>query len=85
LVGNNKIVRIKKEMNGINEELFKESETDITDLNHLIYTAATVTMENVTKPGKTVKSRRNKNSWKIRTQRQIATGEKSYPYLLNQV
>jgi hypothetical protein len=36
-----------------------ENETDITDLNHLIYAAATVITEKVTKPGKTVKSRRN--------------------------
>jgi hypothetical protein len=33
----------------------KENETDVTDLNHLIYAAATVIMEKVTKPGKTVK------------------------------
>jgi hypothetical protein len=72
-------------MNGIIEELLKENEIEITDINHLIYAAATVITEKVTKPGKTVKSRRNKNSWKIRIQRQKATGEKSYPYLLNQV
>jgi hypothetical protein len=53
-------------MTGIIEELLKEYETDITDLNHSIYAAATVITEEVTKPGKTVKSRRNKNSWKIR-------------------
>jgi hypothetical protein len=72
-------------MNGIIEELLKENETDITDINHLIYAAATVITEKVTKPGKTVKSRRNKNSCKIRIQRQISNWRKSYPYLLNQV
>jgi hypothetical protein len=44
-------------MNGIIEELLRENETDITDLNHLMYAAATVIMEKVTKPGKMVKSR----------------------------
>jgi hypothetical protein len=63
-------------MSGIIEELLKENETDITDLNHLIYAASTVIMEKVTKPGKTVKSRRNKNSWKIRIQRQISNWRK---------
>jgi hypothetical protein len=57
LVENNQIIWLKKVMNGITEELLKENETDITDLNHLIYAAATVIMEKVTKPGKTVKSR----------------------------
>jgi hypothetical protein len=62
LVENNKIVRVKKEMNGITEETLKENETAITDPNHLIYAAVTFITEKVTKPGKTVKSRRNKNS-----------------------
>jgi hypothetical protein len=60
LVENNKIIWIKTEMNGMIEELLKENETGITDINHLIYAAATVSMEKVTKPGKTVKIRRNK-------------------------
>jgi hypothetical protein len=81
LVENNKIIRLKKEMNGIIEELMKENETDITDLNHLIYAAATVIMEKVTKPGKTVKSRRNKNSWKIRIKRQISNWRKELSIL----
>jgi hypothetical protein len=49
-------------MNGIIEEVLKENETDITDINHLKYAAATVIAEKVAKPGNTVKSRRNKNS-----------------------
>jgi hypothetical protein len=44
----------------------KENEIEITDINHLIYAAATVITEKVTKLGKTIKSRRNKNFWKIR-------------------
>jgi chorismate mutase len=65
LVENNKVVSIKKEMNGIIEEILKENETDITDLNHLIFAAASVIMEEVTKPGKAVKSRRNKTPGRL--------------------
>jgi hypothetical protein len=57
LVENNKIIRLKKELNGIIEELLKENENDVTDINHLIYTAATVITDKVAKPGKMVKSR----------------------------
>jgi hypothetical protein len=81
LVENNKIIRLTKEMNGIIEELLKENETDILDLNHLIYAAATVIMEKVTKPGKTVKSRRNENSWKVRIQSQISNWRKELSIL----
>jgi hypothetical protein len=35
----------------------KENETDITDINHLMYATATVIAEKVTKPGNMVKSR----------------------------
>jgi hypothetical protein len=65
LIENDKIIRFKTEMNLIIEELLIENETDITDLTHLIYAAATVITETVTKPGKSVKSRRNESSWKI--------------------
>jgi hypothetical protein len=59
LTESNKIIWLKKEMNGTTEEHLKENETDITDLNHLTYAAATVITEKVTKPGKTVNSRQN--------------------------
>jgi hypothetical protein len=69
---NNKLIHLKKEINGIIEELWKEDETDITDINHLIYAAATVITERIAKTGKKVKNRRNKDSWKIIIQRQIS-------------
>jgi hypothetical protein len=37
LIENNKTIWLKKEINGTTEEHLKENETDITDLNHLIY------------------------------------------------
>jgi hypothetical protein len=42
LIENDKIIRFKKEMNLIIEELLIENENDITDLTHFIYAAATV-------------------------------------------
>jgi hypothetical protein len=42
LIENNKLIHLKKEINGIIEGLLKEDETDITDINPLIYAAATV-------------------------------------------
>jgi hypothetical protein len=72
LIENNKLIHLKKEINGIIDELLKEDETDITDINHLIYAAATVITKRITKPGKKVRDRRNKVSWKIRVQRQIS-------------
>jgi hypothetical protein len=35
LIENNKLIHLKKEINGIIEELSKEDKTDITDINHL--------------------------------------------------
>jgi hypothetical protein len=60
----------------------KENEIEITDINHLIYAAATVITEKVTKLGKTIKSRRNKNFWKIRIQRQISNRRKELSILV---
>jgi predicted PilT family ATPase len=71
---NNKLINFKTEINGINEELLKENETDITDVNHLIYAAETVIAEIISKPGKTVKNIRNKDS--LRIQREISKWRK---------
>jgi len=68
----NKLVHHKKEVNGITEERLKENETDITDVNHFIYATETVTAEIIAEPGKTVRNITNKDSWKIRIQRQIS-------------
>lgn len=70
----NKLVHHKKEVNGITEERLKENETDITDVNHLIYAAETVIAEIISKPGKTVKNIRNKDS--LRIQREISKWRK---------
>jgi hypothetical protein len=82
VIENNKLIHLKKVINGIIEELLKEDETDITDINHLIYAAATVITERITKPGKKVKSRRNRDSWKIRIQRQISNWRRELSILI---
>jgi hypothetical protein len=72
LIENNKLIHLRKEINEIVEERLKEDETDITDINLLIYAAATDITERITKSGKKVKNRRNKDSWKMKIQRQIS-------------
>jgi hypothetical protein len=79
---NNKLIQLGEEINGITEELLKENETDIADINRFIYAAATVVTETITKPGKTVKNIRNKDSWKTRIQRQNKQLEKKLSILV---
>jgi hypothetical protein len=39
---NRKLIKLQEEINGIIEELLEENEMDVTDINTLIYTAATI-------------------------------------------
>jgi oligoribonuclease NrnB/cAMP/cGMP phosphodiesterase (DHH superfamily) len=66
----NKLICLMEEVNDIIKEL-EENVTDITEVNHLIYAAATVITETVTQSGKTMKDRTFKDFWKIRIQKQI--------------
>jgi hypothetical protein len=45
---------------------------DITDINNLIYAAATIMTLTLEDPSKRIKNRRNKKFWKIRMQKQIS-------------
>jgi hypothetical protein len=47
------------------EEILKENETDVTNINLLIYAASIFRTETISKSGKTVKNTRSKESWKI--------------------
>ena len=69
---NSKLVKLKEEMNGIIEVLLEEDESDIADLNNLIYAAATFMTQTMNQPSKRSKNRRNEHFWKIRMQRQIS-------------
>jgi hypothetical protein len=39
---NSKLIKFKEEINGITEELLEKDESDITDMNNMIYAAATI-------------------------------------------
>ena len=49
---------------------------DITDINNLIYAAATIITQTLNEPRKRIKNRRNVNIWKIRMQKQIRSWRK---------
>ena len=76
LTKNSKLTKFQEEINGIIEELLEEQEVDITDINNLIYAAATIMTLTLNKF-----SKRNTNSgkvkfWKIRMQKQISSWRK---------
>ena len=50
------------------EEILEEDEMNITDINNLMYTAATIITQTLNEPGKRIKNRRNVKFWKIRKQ-----------------
>lgn len=76
-----KLVCFKQQVNGIIKELLEENQTDITEVNHLIYAAATVITETTIKPRKTMKTGRFKDFWKIRIQKQISNWRKDLSIL----
>ena len=39
---NSKLIKFQEEINGVIDELLEEEEMDITDINNLIYAAATI-------------------------------------------
>jgi len=54
------LIKLQEEINGIIEELLEEDEMDITDLNNLIYAAATIVTQTLNEP-----SKRNQNRKKM--------------------
>jgi len=52
---NNKLIKFQEEINGVIEELLEEEEMDITNLNNLIYAAATIITQNLNEPSKKTK------------------------------
>jgi hypothetical protein len=52
------------------EELLEEDESDITNINNLIYDAAKIMTQTMNKPSKSNKNIKNENFWKIRMQSQ---------------
>ena len=64
------MINFQKEINGVIEELLEENELDITDINNLIYTAATIMTQTLNEPSRRSKNRRNEQFWKIRMLKQ---------------
>ena len=42
LKAKSKFIKLQEEINGVNEELLEEDKMNITDINNLIYAAATI-------------------------------------------
>ena len=61
LTKNSKLTKFQEEINGIIEEMLEEEEVDITDINNLIYAAATIMTLALNKF-----SKRNTNSGKVK-------------------
>jgi len=73
---NSKLIKLKVEVNGKSEGPLGEDEVDITDINNLMYAAATTVTQSINHPSKRSKNRRNKHFWKIRMQRQVSNWRK---------
>jgi len=56
---NSKLIKLQEEINGIIEECLEEDEMDITDINNLIYVAATIIIQTLNEPIKRSKNGRN--------------------------
>ena len=65
LTKNSKLTKFQEEINGIIEELLEEEEEDITDINSLIYAAATIMTLTLNKFSKRNTNSRKVKFWKI--------------------
>jgi hypothetical protein len=52
---NSKLIKFQEEINGVIEELLEEEKMDITDINNLIYAAATIITQTLNEPSKKTK------------------------------
>jgi len=73
---NSKLIKLQEEINGVIEELLEENEMNITDINNLIYTAATIMTQTLNEPSKRSKNRRDVKFRKIRMQKQTRSWRK---------
>jgi len=64
------LIKLKENINGLIEEILEEDDSDIKDINNLIYTAATTTRmtQKMNQPSKRNKNGRNDNVYYITTQ-----------------
>jgi hypothetical protein len=73
---NSKFIKLQEEINGVIEELLEEDEMDITDINNLIYDAATIMTQTLNEPSKRSENRRNTKFWKVRMLKKISSWRK---------
>jgi hypothetical protein len=52
---NSKLIKFQEEINGVIDELLEEEKMDITDLNNLIYAAATIITQKLNETSKKTK------------------------------
>ena len=51
-IKNSKLIKFHEEINGVIDDLLEEEEMDITDINNLIYAAATIMTQTLNEPSK---------------------------------
>jgi len=73
---NRKLIKFQEEINGVIEELLEEEEMDITDINNLIYAAATIMSQTLNEPSKKGKTRRNLKFWKLNAETDKQLGKR---------
>jgi len=73
---NSKLIKHEEEINGVTEELLEEDEMNKTNINNLIYAAATIMTQTLNESSKRSKNRRDVKFWKIRMQKQISSWRK---------
>jgi succinylglutamate desuccinylase len=74
---NSKLIKSQEEINRAIEELLEAEEMDITDINNLIYAAATIKTKTLIKSRK----KKKKKFWKIRMQKHISNWRKELSIL----
>ena len=52
---NSKLIKLQEEINGVIGELLEEDEMNITDINNMIYAAATIMTQTLNEPNKRAK------------------------------
>jgi len=72
---NSKFTNLQEEIIRVIEGIL-EDEMNVTDINNLIYAAATIMTQTQNEPSKRSKKRRNIMFWKIRMQKQISSWRK---------
>ena len=70
------MIKLQEEINGVIEELLEEDEMNITDINKLIYAAATIMTQKLNEPSIRRKNKRVVMLWKIKIQKKINSWRK---------